>query len=330
MRAAFETAMSQSPSVLLIDELDGISSRSHISGRYSEYWTQIVNLMLELVTKALATEGVVIVGATNFVERIDPALTRSGRLDQIIKIDPPNEVELTLILSAYVGLKHPTPELKALAGRLRGKTGADIRSMVRSAKSAARRSGQEFSVANLEALVRDPRDRLPASARRRLAIYQAGQIVATRALGLVEVSREYPKDDDAALSFSKDPFLTEQNCNDILVALVAGRAAEEILMAEVSVMGAWNENSDLASATRLAGDMETRFGFGETGLIYLDGYVSDHVMSTMVVGSIRRRIEMAMTRASTLLLENRQELEAIVTQLVRAAPLQSHAENIRV
>lgn len=83
-----QTVLEQAPCVLFIDEIDGISSRSAVEGRYSEYWTQIVNRMLELVTIALATEGVVIVGATNHVDRIDPALTRSGRLDQIIQMKP--------------------------------------------------------------------------------------------------------------------------------------------------------------------------------------------------------------------------------------------------
>src|SRR5690606_6050155 len=111
---------------LLVDEIDGISSRSQISGDYVEYWTQIVNLMLVLVTDAMNTPGVVIVGATNHVERIDPALMRAGRLDRIIRIELPDADAITAILARYIGAGVDRRDLSPLAQRLIGKTGADI------------------------------------------------------------------------------------------------------------------------------------------------------------------------------------------------------------
>lgn len=77
--------------------------------------------MLELVTNTLATEGVVIVGATNHVERIDPTLTRSGRLDQIIRIELPDAEAIAAILSRYSGLDVPEKELSMLAEWLAGR-----------------------------------------------------------------------------------------------------------------------------------------------------------------------------------------------------------------
>src|SRR5690606_35683214 len=130
------------------------------------YWTQIVNRMLELVTSALSTEGLVILGATNHVERIDPALTRSGRLDQIIHIALPDTEAIAAILGRYSGLDVPEKELSMLAERLAGRSGADIEKLVRAAKASARRAGRTFSVNDLHAQVADPLGALPPRARR--------------------------------------------------------------------------------------------------------------------------------------------------------------------
>ena len=126
MRAVFDKAMATTPCVLLIDEIDGISSRKNIEGRYAEYWTQIVNQMLELVTRAMSTEGLILVGATNFADRIDPALVRAGRLEQTIIIEPPDAEAITMILAHNIGTGFSKQGLRQIAERLGGQTGADI------------------------------------------------------------------------------------------------------------------------------------------------------------------------------------------------------------
>ncbi|UXN72871.1 ATP-binding protein [Devosia sp. A8/3-2] len=160
MKEVFAQAIARAPCVLLVDEIDGISSRSQISGDHVEYWTQIVNLMLVLVTDATNTPGVVIVGATNHVERIDPALMRAGRLDRTIRIELPDADAITAILARYIGAGVDRRDLSPLAQRLIGKTGADIEQLVRAAKASARRAGRMFSVADINAQVPDPFDKL--------------------------------------------------------------------------------------------------------------------------------------------------------------------------
>ena len=90
MRLAFHRAEQASPSILFIDELDGISSRTSLDSQHREYWLQIVNQLLELLQGFETREGVVVVGATNHPENIDPAILRAGRLDRIIHIDLPD------------------------------------------------------------------------------------------------------------------------------------------------------------------------------------------------------------------------------------------------
>jgi cell division protease FtsH len=106
MSAAFKAARDNAPCILLIDELDGIGSRAGGGDRnraYDDYWTSLVNRLLELLDGALKSEGVIVVAATNFPERIDPALLRSGRLEKHVVIPMPDVDALTGILAHHLG-----------------------------------------------------------------------------------------------------------------------------------------------------------------------------------------------------------------------------------
>lgn len=328
MNEVFAQAIAQAPCVLLIDEIDGISSRSKISGDHVEYWTQIVNLMLVLVTDAMNTPGVVMVGATNHVERIDPALMRAGRLDRIIRIELPDADAIGAILARYIGAGVDGRDLSPLAQRLVGQTGADIEKLVRAAKASARRAGGMFSVADIEAQVPDPLDTLLPRVRRRIAIYRNAQRIVARVLGLAEMppnAGEFARQLEKTLAVER--FHTEQTCNDLLAVIMAGRAGEEIVFGDVSTFGSGIPDSDLAVATAIARDLEFKTGFGECGVIYLDGPDDRPAVPPAAVASVRRRIEAALARASAVLLENTDELERVDGKGLATVPI---APNIRL
>lgn len=101
MKAAFEEAESMKPTILFIDELDGIGVRRQ-RGEWVEYTNDIINRALELLDGAIRSSGVIVVAATNHVAMIDPALLRSGRLEQHIEIPPPNTEALVGILRHHL------------------------------------------------------------------------------------------------------------------------------------------------------------------------------------------------------------------------------------
>lgn len=103
MTSVFETACDQAPAILFIDEIDNIGRRSGGGDKNSEYWDSVVNRMLELLDGANRTEGVILVAATNYPDRIDPALLRSGRLETRIDIPLPDTTALTGILRHHLG-----------------------------------------------------------------------------------------------------------------------------------------------------------------------------------------------------------------------------------
>lgn len=105
MSAVFATARSKAPCILFIDEIDGIGSRNGArhSRDHADYWTSLVNRLLELLDGALKSEGVIVVAATNQPEKIDPALLRSGRLEKHVVIPPPDVEALAGILLHHLG-----------------------------------------------------------------------------------------------------------------------------------------------------------------------------------------------------------------------------------
>jgi len=125
MSAAFAEAEANAPCILFIDEIDGIGRRAHGSagiGRrhYDDYWVSLVNRALELLDGVSRSQGVIVVGATNNPDAIDPALLRSGRLETRIDI--------------------PLPDVDALVGILRHHLAGDLDAVVASAVTPAERA----------------------------------------------------------------------------------------------------------------------------------------------------------------------------------------------
>lgn len=120
MSAAFAQASKNAPAILFIDEIDNIGSRSSAGARqHDDYWVSLINRLLELLDGAKKTEGVVIVGATNLPEKIDPALLRSGRLETHVHIPLPDLETLTGILTHHLGNDLPAVLASAPANRVR-------------------------------------------------------------------------------------------------------------------------------------------------------------------------------------------------------------------
>ncbi|OLP45713.1 AAA family ATPase [Rhizobium oryziradicis] len=103
MAKTFAEARAMAPSILFIDEIDGIGKRQPAEQEYADYWNTLVNKALELLDGAVKSEGLVIVGATNRPEQIDDAIKRSGRLETHIEIPMPDVATLAEIFAHHLG-----------------------------------------------------------------------------------------------------------------------------------------------------------------------------------------------------------------------------------
>ncbi len=103
MSGAFTIARDRAPAILFIDEIDNIGTRKGAGSRnYDDYWASLINRMLELLDGASRSEGIIVVGATNLPEKIDPAILRSGRLETHIRIPMPDAETLIGILGHHL------------------------------------------------------------------------------------------------------------------------------------------------------------------------------------------------------------------------------------
>jgi hypothetical protein len=103
MAKTFEEARELSPSILFVDEIDGIGKRQSSEKEHADYWNALINKALELLDGTVKAEGVIVVGATNRPQQIDEALRRSGRLETHIEIPRPDIETLVGILAHHLG-----------------------------------------------------------------------------------------------------------------------------------------------------------------------------------------------------------------------------------
>lgn len=283
MRACFAEARAHAPCILFIDELDSIGNRATFHSRHRDYSTQVVNALLQELDGAVGREGVVVIGATNNPNAIDPAVLRPGRMERVVWIGLPDLNDLIGMLRmhlsgvAVVSDKGPTnvlptgsdlPDvtLRPVALALRGRTGADVAAVVRRARGAARRANRPLAVADLLSVVREDTgpDR-PERVIRRTCAHEAGHAVVALALNVGEVrSLAIDRDGGVAQLRFRPTEQTIEAIEDMLVFLLAGRAAEIVLLGTASAGAGGTEASDLARATRMAASLHSSFGLGRT------------------------------------------------------------------
>ena len=287
MRSDFAKARRYAPAILFIDEIDSIGNRETFSGANAQYHVEVVNALLQQIQGMDPEAPVIVIGATNFQNRVDPALKRAGRLDRVIQIPRPNAKALAQIyehyLSEYVG-DHLVETIDAESlGRLSvGATGADIELYVRGAIRRARSEDRTIREVDLvDEITRKPRDpesvpRLSPEEMHRVAVHEAGHALAaclasSKGTDLAFISI-VPRS-DGTLGFvasfpSERVFLTRQEYLERLEVILAGRAAEMLTFGEDGVSGGAGGSShtnDLAVATRAALDLVARHGLGPEG-----------------------------------------------------------------
>ena len=291
MRADFAEARRYAPAILFIDEVDSIGSREQLSGGNAQYQTDVINALLEEIQGIDSTGSVIVIGATNYLEKVDPALRRAGRLDQVVEIPLPNIEGLEKIFGYYLsryqadgGALAPDVDALALAELAFGLTAADVEFFVRGAARRARRENRPLGQIDLVAEVtRRPRrpdsaPRLTAVERHRIAVHEAGHTVArlissTQGEDLAFASI-IPRL-DGSLGFTatvpaNTRVLTRRTMLEQLGTVLAGRASEELVFGVDDIgagAGGPATNCDLAVATRLATLIVCQSGLGDEGFL---------------------------------------------------------------
>ncbi|MBW9088165.1 ATP-dependent Zn protease [Rhizobium wenxiniae] len=232
---------------------------------------------------------------------------------------------------AITGDSQVAETLRRLATRAMGLTGADIERIVREARLRARREKRRLTYDDLEAGIRGHRPPVPYDVRWRLAIHESGHAVVHHALRLgaiMGLTIDTKQGGHNAVTFATNAPDTEDWYGRLLAMLMAGRAAELIVLKTVSAGSGGAEESDLARATRVALDLEQALGFGgRHPLLYLGHKDPTTILSrdAELAERVHRRLEFAQARATEVILENRQAFDRLVRELFDAQALDGAA-----
>lgn len=217
--------------------------------------------------------------------------------------------------------------LKALARRAQGMTGADIERWVREARQSARRDRRPLSYTDLETQLGGTRPSRSTALRLRIATHEAGHAVARMLVGfgpIAEITVDAKAGGGFVIGSTGQDEMTESWLTAVLVETLAGRAAEEIMLETVSANSGGVDHSDLASATKLAVEMETILGLGgRWSLIYRK---ATDIAATLaadpeLAARVNERLERAYQAACTIVREETDAIDFLAEQLFDAGTL---------
>lgn len=336
MRKDFAAARKNAPSILFIDEFDSIGDRARFSDHHASYSIQVVNGLLECIDGLDDREGVIIVGACNHSEGIDPALLRSGRLDRQIDIPLPDETARRAILRVHQPDALDDDVVEQVASVTDGWSGADLEALCRRSRRRARKGRRAVVLDDFMAELPDE-IAVPDDLVEVMAIHEAGHAVVASALGrgveMIEINRTIRRDRAGLgghVTLRQQPLKRRSRADymDEVTILMAGMAAETAFCGEHADGAGAVPGSDLQRATDLATMMEACLGFGPSLVFHdaQDAFSLDRLRRSDL--KLKERVDAVLKTslkiATDLIADDRQSVESIARHLIRRGSMQGH------
>lgn len=346
VRDLFENAKKNAPCIIFIDEIDAVGRQrgAGVGGGHDER-EQTLNQLLVEMDGFGANEGIIIVAATNRPDILDPALLRPGRFDRQITVGRPDVKGREAVLKVHARKKplDESVDLKAIAQRTPGFSGADLENLLNEAALVAARSNKEkIDMGDID----EATDRVIAGVAKKgrvisekerniVAYHEAGHVVVGLTLDEAEKVHKVtivPRGQAGgyAVMLPKEDryFMTKPELLDKVAGLLGGRAAEDITFGEVST-GAHN---DFERVTGIIRSMVTEYGMSERigqlqytskqgggGNMFLGGESSaafSDAISKEIDEEMQRMVKEQYARTKEILTERRELLELIAQTLL--------------
>ena len=343
VRDLFKEAEKNAPCIVFIDEIDAIGrSRDSKYGGGNEEREQTLNQLLSEMDGFDAKKGIIILAATNRPEILDKALLRPGRFDRRVIVDKPDLKGRVDILKVHAKdvLMDDTVDLHEIALATSGAVGSDLANMINEAAINAVKEGRNmvcqkdlFNAVEQVLVGKEKKDRIMSKEERKIVSYhEVGHAliaalqknsepvqkitIVPRTMGALGYVMQVPEE---------EKYLnTQAELHDMLVGLLGGRAAEEIVFDTVTT-GASN---DIEKATSIARSMVTQYGmskrFGLMGLEtvesrYLDGRASlncSDVTAADIDEEVMKILKDCYKEAKKMLKENRALMDKLAKHLI--------------
>ena len=342
VRDLFKNATENAPCIIFIDEIDAIGrSRDSRMGGNDER-EQTLNQLLSEMDGFDSTKGLLVLGATNRPEILDPALLRPGRFDRRVIVDKPDlngRINILKVHSKDV-LLDESVDFKDIALATSGAVGADLANMMNEAAINAVKHGRSavsqkdlFEAVEVVLVGKEKKDRIMSKEERRIVSYhEVGHALVSalqkhsepvqkitivpRTMGALGYVMNVPEE---------EKYLnTKKELQARLVELMAGRAAEEIVFETVTT-GAAN---DIQQATNLARAMVTQYGMSEKfGLMGLESQENQYLTGRNVLNcgdataaeidkEVMKILKDSYNEAISLLSDNKDAMDQIAAFLI--------------
>ena len=346
VRDLFENAKKNAPCIIFIDEIDAVGRQrgAGLGGGHDER-EQTLNQLLVEMDGFGANEGIIIVAATNRPDILDPALLRPGRFDRQITVDRPdvNGREAVLKVHSHNKPMDESVDLKAIAMRTPGFSGADLENLLNEAALvAAREDKKKIDMRDIDEatdrVIAGPAKKsrvISEKERKIVAFHEAGHTVIGLVLDEADMVHKVtivPRGQAGgyAVMLPREDryFMTKPELLDKITGLLGGRVAEEIIFGDVST-GAHN---DFQRATGIARKMVTEYGmsdklgplqFGQSqgGQVFLGRDINSEqnysdAIAYEIDQEMQRLIKESYARAKKILTENQDKLELIAKTLL--------------
>ena len=338
VRKLFEKARKLAPCIVFIDEIDAIGARrTSASGAESEN-NQTLNQLLVEMDGFESDETIIVLAATNIPEMLDQALLRPGRFDRQIIINSPDQKGREEILKIHSKGKKIDEDIdfKDIAEDTAGFTGAELANILNEAAIiATTNKHKSINRDDIEEAIKkvtvglEKHSRVISDKDKKLTAYhEAGHAVVSRYLETQNDIKEVsiiPRGVAGGYTMYKTNedkyYISKTEMEEKLVALLGGRAAEKLVLDDIST-GASN---DLEVATNIARDMITVYGMSDTiGPISLKDSENPNQMilygekmQDAIGAEIKILIDTAYRNAQKLLIEHRDKLDAVANVLLQ-------------
>jgi cell division protease FtsH len=336
IRKLFNEARKNAPAIIFIDELDAVGAQRSGHG-FNREQDQTLNQLLVELDGFEGAEQVVVMGASNRIQDLDPALLRPGRFDRQMLVPPPDLAGREAILRVHTRgkpLNLDDVDLSVVARQTSGLTGAELANICNEAAIKAGRRG-DLAIAQadfdwaLERVVAGLQQRkvLTDKERRILAYHEAGHALMAHLMGSVmELQKVTIVSRGNALGYAfylpgEDRYLhTKEELVDGIVVALAGRAAEEVVFGRVT-NGAAN---DLEKVTEIARSMVFEWGMSDTvtsRTMRADNYALSEATKRLRDEEQAHLTDGAYEEAVRLLRKHRAALDRIATALLEKETL---------
>lgn len=327
--AQFFAQLAEHPKTVgLVDELDAIPNRATLDDRNREWWTTVVTgLLLHVDKLRQSTTPALLLGASNYPERIDAALLRPQRISRVLRVEPPKTSDeigaffrfclngtledeaITRLVELAMGFGLPTP--------------AQIADWCGTAKTTALGAGRALCLEDLERAMIG-QDLRSMEEQHRVAVHEAGHAVVAAALGVPIQSVSILAQGDtggSVLAKLRTIDLDRVRVEKLVTAALAGRAADQMLLGIADAAA----TSDLLMATGLLVDAHHKWGLYDQLLVADVDINTLHQLGQQTRDAVESVLQGLMRRAQNLVRQHELVIRALARELIEKRVLSGEA-----